>query len=76
VSTARGTWRPGFVARSLCVRRASQGAVCDWRSSPCGGPAEVFGRLPAMALPASVVQRIHECGADGHLAGALRELTG
>jgi hypothetical protein len=29
-----------------------------------------------MALPATAVQRRHECGTDGHLAGALRELTG
>ncbi|HEX3956127.1 MAG TPA: phosphopantetheine-binding protein [Trebonia sp.] len=32
------------------------------------------GPLPATALPATAVQRAHECGADGHLAGALREL--
>jgi hypothetical protein len=33
---------------------------------------------PAMnlALPATAVQRTHECGADGRLAGALRELIG
>jgi hypothetical protein len=30
----------------------------------------------ATALPATVVQRRHECGADGRLAGALRELIG
>jgi hypothetical protein len=29
-----------------------------------------------MALPATVVQRTHECGADGRLAGAFRELIG
>ena len=34
----------------------------------------LFGLPPAMALPAIAVQRAHECGADGHLAGALREL--
>jgi hypothetical protein len=27
-------------------------------------------------LPATVVQRTHECGADGQLADALRELLG
>jgi hypothetical protein len=29
-----------------------------------------------MALSAATVQRTHECGADGHLADALRELLG
>jgi pimeloyl-ACP methyl ester carboxylesterase len=67
---------PEFVARSLRVWRASQDAVRDWRPSPYTGPIDVFGRPPAMALPATVVQRTHECGADGQLAGALRELLG
>jgi pimeloyl-ACP methyl ester carboxylesterase len=31
---------------------------------------------PVTALPASVVQRTHECDTDGRLAGALRELIG
>jgi hypothetical protein len=31
---------------------------------------------PAMALAAAAIQRRHECGTDGQLAGALRELTG
>ena len=31
---------------------------------------------PAMALPATAVQPRHECGSDGQLVGALRELTG
>jgi len=31
---------------------------------------------PAMALPATAVQPRHECGTDGQLVGALRELTG
>jgi pimeloyl-ACP methyl ester carboxylesterase len=67
---------PEFVARSLRVWRASQDAVRDWRPSPYTGAIDVFGRPPAMALPATVVQRTHECGADGQLAGALRELLG
>jgi pimeloyl-ACP methyl ester carboxylesterase len=67
---------PEFVARSLRVWRASQDAVRDWRPSPYTGPIDVFGRPPAMALPATIVQRTHECGADGQLADALRELLG
>ena len=67
---------PEFVARSLRVWRASQDAVRDWRPPPYTGPIDVFGRPPAMALPATVVQRTHECSADGRLAGALRELIG
>ena len=67
---------PEFAARSLRVWQANQDAVRDWRPSPYTGPIDVFGRPPAMALPATVVQRTHECGADGHLAGALRELLG
>ena len=67
---------PEFVARSLRVWRANRDAVRDWRPSPYTGPLDVFGRPPAMALPATVVQRAHECGADGRLAGALRELLG
>jgi pimeloyl-ACP methyl ester carboxylesterase len=67
---------PEFVARSLRVWRASQDAVRDWRPSPYTEPIDVFGLPPAMALPATVVQRTHECGADGHLADALRELFG
>ena len=35
-----------------------------------------FGQPPAMALPATAVQRAHECGTDGQLARALRELIG
>ena len=69
---------PEFVARSLCVWRANQDAVRDWRPSSYTGPLDVFGRPPAMAMArlATVVQRTHECGADGHLADALRELLG
>jgi hypothetical protein len=67
---------PEFVARSLRVWRANQDAVRDWRPSPYTGPLDVFGLPPAMALPAATVQRTHECGADGHLADALRELLG
>ncbi|MGD0069924.1 MAG: hypothetical protein ABSB76_41765 [Streptosporangiaceae bacterium] len=65
---------PGFAARSLRVWRASQDAVRDWRPSPYTGPADVFGLPPAMALPATAVQRRHECGTDERLAGMLREL--
>ena len=53
---------PEFAARSLRV----------WRASP----AVVFARPPIMALPATAVQRAHECGTGGRLAGALRELLG
>jgi hypothetical protein len=67
---------PLFAARWLCVWRASQDTVRDWRSSPCTGLAGVFGQPPAMALPATAVQRRHERGTDERLAGALRELLG
>jgi hypothetical protein len=67
---------PEFAARSLRVWQANQDAARDWRPSPYTGPLDVFGRSPATALPATVVQRTHECGADGHLADALRELIG
>jgi hypothetical protein len=67
---------PEFVARSLRVWRASQDAVRGWRPSPFTGPVDVFGRPPAMALSAMVVQRAHECGADRRLADALRKLLG
>jgi len=67
---------PEFAARSLCVWRASQDAVRDWRPSPYTEPLDVFGQPPAMALPATAAQRRHECGADGQLADALRELLG
>jgi hypothetical protein len=58
------------------VWRASQDAVPDWRPSPCTGPLDVFGQPPAIALPATVVERAHACGTDEHLPGALRELIG
>jgi hypothetical protein len=67
---------PEFAARSLRVWQASQDAARDWRPSPYAGPIDVFGPPPAMALPATATQRAHECGADGHLAGALREPLG
>ena len=65
-----------FAARSLCVWRASQDAMREWRPSPYTGPAGVSGLPSAMALPVTVVQRRHECGRDERLAGALRELLG
>jgi hypothetical protein len=71
-----GDAAPEFAARSLRVWQASQEAMRAWRPSPYGGPVDVFGRPPAMALPATVAQRHHECGTDGQLAGALRELLG
>ena len=67
---------PEFAARSLCVWRASHDAVRDWRPSPYTEPLDVFGQPPAMALPATAVQRRHERGTDERLAGALRELLG
>jgi hypothetical protein len=65
---------PEFVARSLRVWRANQDAVRDWRPSPYTGRLDVFGLPPTMALPTTAVQRTRECGGDGHLADALREL--
>jgi pimeloyl-ACP methyl ester carboxylesterase len=64
---------PEFAERSLRVWQASQDAAGDWRPSPYTGTLDVFGRPPAMALPATVARRTHECRADG-LAGALRQL--
>ncbi len=65
---------PEFVARSLRVWQASRDAMRDWRPSPYTGPIDVFGQPPAVTLPATVVQRTHECGADAQLADALRQL--
>jgi hypothetical protein len=67
---------PEFVARSLRVQQANLDAVRDWRPSPYTGPIDIFGLPPIAVLPATVVQRAHECGTDGRLAGALRELIG
>jgi hypothetical protein len=65
-----------FAARSLRVWQANQDAARDWHPSPYTGPVDVFGRPPATALPASAIQRAHECGTDAHLADSLRELIG
>jgi thioesterase domain-containing protein len=70
-----------FVERSLRVSRANRDAMRDWRSSPYTGPVDVFGQPPFPALPTTVppttaLQRTHECGTDGQLADALRELLG
>ena len=67
---------PQFAARSLRVWQASQDALRDWRPSPYTEPVDVFGRPPAIALPAAAVQRRHECGSAGQLPGVLRELIG
>jgi hypothetical protein len=67
---------PEFVARSLRVQQANLDAVRDWRPSPYTGPIDIFGLPPIAVLPATVVQRAHDCGTDGRLAGALRELIG
>jgi len=67
---------PEFVARSLRVWQANRDALRDWRPSPYAGPVDVFGQPPGTALPATVVQRTHECGADGRLISAFRELIG
>lgn len=65
---------PEFVARSLRVWQANREAMRDWRPSPYTGLLDIFGLPPAMALPATVTQLTHQCGADGSLADALREL--
>jgi hypothetical protein len=70
------TVAPGFVARSLRVWQANRDAMRDWLPSPYTGPLDVFGVPPITALPATVVQRAHECGTDGQLADALRKLAG
>jgi surfactin synthase thioesterase subunit len=67
---------PEFVARSLRVWRANRDAARDWRPSPYTGRVDIFGPQPVTALPATVVQRTHECGTEGRLADALRELIG
>jgi hypothetical protein len=67
---------PEFAARSLRVWQANRDAMRDWRPSPYTGPLDVFGRPPITGLPATVAQRAHECGGDGRLAGALRDLIG
>jgi Thioesterase domain/Phosphopantetheine attachment site len=67
---------PEFAARSLRVWQASAAAARAWRPSPYVGPVDVFGRPPAMALPATVVRRTHPCSTDEQLAGALRKLIG
>jgi pimeloyl-ACP methyl ester carboxylesterase len=67
---------PQFAARSLRVWQASQDAARDWQPSPYTGPVDVFGPPPATTLPATAVQRIHQCSTDGQLAGALRTLLG
>jgi pimeloyl-ACP methyl ester carboxylesterase len=66
---------PEFVARSLRVWQANRDALRDWQPSPYAGSVDVFGQ-PGTALPATVVQRTHECGADGRLSSTLRELIG
>jgi thioesterase domain-containing protein len=65
---------PEFAARSLRVWQANQDAAADWRPSPYAGTLDVFGLPPVTTRPAAAIQRTHECGTDGHLADALREL--
>jgi surfactin synthase thioesterase subunit len=67
---------PEFAARSLRVWQANQDALRDWRPSPHTGPLDILGHPPITALPATVVQRAHECGTEGQLADVLRELIG
>jgi hypothetical protein len=67
---------PEFAARSLRVWQANRDAGRDWRPSSYTGPLDVFGKLPVTGVPATVVQRVHECGGDGRLADALRQLIG
>ena len=64
---------PEFVARSLRVWQANRDAVRDWQPSPYTGPIDVFGR--PVTLPEAAVRRT-QCGTDGCLADALRELIG
>jgi hypothetical protein len=65
---------PEFAARSLGVWQANRDAVRDWQPSPYTGPIDVFGR--PVTLPEAAVRRTHQCGTDGCLADALRELIG
>jgi hypothetical protein len=67
---------PEFAARTLRVWQANQDAMRDWRPSPYTGPLDVLGRPPITALPATVIQRPHECDTEDQLADALRELIG
>jgi hypothetical protein len=67
---------PEFITRSLRVWQASQDALRGWQPSPYTGPVDIFGQPLAMSLPATAAQRTHQCGADGQLADALRELIG
>jgi pimeloyl-ACP methyl ester carboxylesterase len=67
---------PEFIARSLRVWQASQDAVRDWQPSPYTGQVDIFGQPAATTLPATAVQRTHQCSTDGQLADALRELLG
>jgi hypothetical protein len=62
------------LATLLRVWQASKDAARDWQPSPYTAPIDIFGPPPATALPATAIQRAHECGADRHLADALREL--
>jgi thioesterase superfamily protein/phosphopantetheine binding protein len=67
---------PEFAARSLAVWQANRDALLDWRPSPYSGTVDLCGLPPIAGLPATVVQRTRECGADGDLAAVLRGLIG
>ena len=72
----RRTWHPSS-SRARCACGRPTGTPCA-----TGGHRRTPGRSTSSAcrrrtaLPATVVQRTHECGADGRLAGAFRELIG
>lgn len=44
--------------------------------SPSVGALDILGLPPVTAAATTVVQRADECGTDGRLADALRELIG
>lgn len=63
----------------VLMMRMEERSGAKFRSLTCSMLAHAVSwplSSPITALPATVVQRTHECGADGQPAGALRELIG